>query len=251
MKIVVLGGTGLIGRKLTPLLEAAGHEVRTASASTGVNLLTGECLTEALQGTQITIDVTNSPSFEDTAVMSFFTQAAQHLMPAVRAAGVAHHIALSVVGASRMADSGYMRAKMAQEAAIANSGVPYTILRATQFFEFLDAIAWGSTQEGIVRAPIAWMQPVAADDVAATLADLVAAAPAGAVVELGGPDRMHMGEVLKQVVRASGDTKPVVEEAGALYFGARITDHLVPVGETPRIGRTRLTQWLANRTVQA
>lgn len=247
MKVIVIGGTGLIGTRLGLLLRESGHEVAAASASTGVNILTGEGVAQAVSGAQVVVDVTNSPSFEDAAVLDFFTRGAANLLPAERAAGVQHHIALSVVGASRMPDSGYMRAKVAQEQAIEASGLPYTILRATQFFEFLSVIAAGNESNGAIRVPPAWMQPVAAGDVAATLAGLVEEQPANGVLELAGPERLQMGELFQRVVQATGDPRPVVVDEQALYFGARITGHLVPAGASPRIGSTLLAQWFASR----
>lgn len=245
MKIVVIGGTGLIGKKVIPLLRERGHEAVPASPASGVNTLTGEGLTEALTGAAVVVDVSNSPSFEDRAVLEFFETSGRNLLAAETAAGVGHHVALSVVGADRIPDSGYMRAKVAQERLIQGGKVPYTILRATQFFEFLGGIAGAGADGGMVRVPDAPMQPLAADDVAAALADVAVGPPANAIVELAGPEALPMAEFVRRALAASGDTRTVVADSQARYFGAALDARgLTPDGATPRIGPTRFEGWL-------
>ena len=243
MKIVVIGGSGLIGKKLIPLLR--GHEAVSASPSSGVNSLTGEGLAQALAGANVVVDVTNSPSWEDAAVMAFFDTSTRNLLAAERAAGVGHHVALSVVGADRMPDSGYMRAKVAQERLIQSGKVPYTIVRATQFFEFVGAIAGSGADGGAVRVPDAPMQPLAADDVAAALADVVVGPPANATLELAGPEAQSMAAFVRRALAAGGDTRTVVADPQARYFGAALDARgLTPDGANPRIGPTRFEEWL-------
>jgi len=205
MKVVIIGGTGLIGRKLAAKLQSRGHEVLAASPSTGVNSLTGEGLHQALTGANVVVDVTNSPSFEEGAVLDFFRRSTGHLLSAAAAAGVSHYVALSVVGSDRIRDSGYLRAKRVQETLIEAGGVPYTLLRATQFFEFLKAIADGGAEGNTVRMSTCKFQPVAADDVAATLAEIATAHPRDGVVELGGPDASSMADFIKSFLSAVGD----------------------------------------------
>ncbi|AFL86628.1 putative nucleoside-diphosphate sugar epimerase [Terriglobus roseus DSM 18391] len=248
MKIVVMGGTGLIGSKVVQGLQALGHEAVVASPSTGVNILTGEGVEAALQGAAVVVDVTNSPSFADDAVMAFFLDAARNVLPAEIRTGVKHHVALSVVGAEKLADSGYMRAKVAQEAAIAASGVPYTVVRATQFFEFAGAIADGGTVNGAVHLPHAMMQPIAAEDVAATLVRIALSEPANAILELAGPDAIAMDAFAGQLLASKGDTRTVVADASATYFGAAVDDtSLVPARSNPMLGTTHFADWLAAR----
>jgi uncharacterized protein YbjT (DUF2867 family) len=245
MKIVVIGGSGLIGNKLIPLLRERGHEAVSASPSSGVNTLTGEGLAEALKGTQIVVDVSNSPSFEDKAVLEFFETSTRNILAAEAAAGVGHHVALSVVGADRLPDSGYMRAKVAQERLIQGSKVLYTILRATQFFEFVGAIAGSGAEGGAVRVPDAPMQPVAADDVAAALADVTVGPPANATLELAGPEAESIAAFVRRALAAGGDTRTVVADPQARYFGAALDARgLTPDGANPRIGPTRFEEWL-------
>ncbi len=244
MKIVIIGGTGFIGKKLTSLLTAAGHEVFAAAPSTGVDTITGEGLTEALKGAAVVVDVTNPKSFEESEARSFFTTSTGNLMAAEKAAGVAHHIAVSVVGANRM-DSGYMRAKTAQEKLISESGVPYTIMRATQFFEFLEPIADFSTVEGEVHLPPVSMQPVAANDVAKTLSKLVEEKPANGVVELAGPEKRPMPELVQTVLGAKKDARKVIADPASTYFGAKVDDSsLVPAFANPLLGAVSFTAWL-------
>ena len=245
MKIIVIGGTGLIGKKLVSKLTAKGHEAIAASQSSGVNILTGEGLAEAFNGAHTVVDVSNSPSFEDTAVLNFFETSTRNIVAAAKAAGIAHYVALSVVGADRMADAGYMRAKIAQESLIEASGVPFTILRATQFFEFLGAIADTATQGDTVRLPSALMQPLAADDVAAAVADVVLGKPANNIVEVAGPERLPMAEFARKVLAAKHDPRTVIADSSAAYFGYTLDDSsLNPATGNPRIAPTRLDSWL-------
>jgi uncharacterized protein YbjT (DUF2867 family) len=246
MKIVVIGGTGLIGKKLIPLLRERGHEAVAASPSSGVNTLTGEGLAEVLAGAQVVVDVSNSPSFEDRAVLEFFETSGRNLLAAEAAAGVGHHVALSVVGADRMPDSGYMRAKVAQERLIKGGKVPYTIVRATQFFEFLGAIAGSGAAGDTVRLPDAPMQPLAADDVAAALADVAVGPPANTTMELAGPEAQSIAAFVRRALAAGGDTRTVVADPQARYFGAALDARgLTPDGANPRIGPTRFEEWLS------
>ena len=245
MKIVVIGGTGLIGKKLIPLLRERGHEAVAASPDSGVNTLTGEGLAEVLAGAQVVVDVSNSPSFEDEAVLEFFETSARHLLAAEAAAGVGHHVALSVVGADRIPDSGYLRAKVAQERLIEGGKVPYTIVRATQFFEFLGGIAGSGADGGAVRLPDAPMQPLAADDVAAALADIATGPPANATLELAGPEVQSIAAFVRRALAAGGDTRTVIADPQARYFGAALDARgLTPDGANPRIGPTRFEDWL-------
>lgn len=243
MKIVVIGGSGLIGKKLIPILRERGHEAVSASPSSGVNTITGEGLAESLTGARVVVDVTNAPSWEDQAVLEFFETSTRNILAAEAAAGVKHHVALSVVGADRIPDSGYMRAKVAQETLIKAGGVPYTILRATQFFEFLGAIAGKGADT--VRVSDAPMQPMAADDVAAALADVAVGSPAGGMLEVAGPESLSMAAFVGKALAAAGDTRSVVADPKAPYYGAVLDDHgLAPRGANPRIGATRFEAWL-------
>ena len=249
MKVVVIGGSGLIGKKLIPLLRGARHEAVSASPSSGVNTLTGEGLAEALAGADVVVDVTNSPSFEDKAVLEFFEKSTRNILAAEAAAGVKHHVALSVVGADRFPDSGYLRAKVAQESLIKASKVPYTILRATQFFEFLGAIAGPGADT--VRVSDAPMQPMAADDVAEALADVAMGSPANGVLEVAGPEALSMAAFVGKALAASGDTRRVVADPQARYYGAVLDAlGLRPRGARPRIGPTRFEQWVSRGAAQ-
>ena len=242
MKIVVLGGTGLIGRQLLARLRHAGHTAESASPSSGVNALTAEGLAAALEGADTLVDVTNSPSFEDRAVRHFFETSTHNLLAAAREAGTRHYVALSVVGADRLPDSGYLRAKVLQERLIAGGGIPSTIVRATQFFEFLAAVAQGSTTGDAVRVPPAFMQPIASADVAAALADTVLQPPVNGVVDIAGPERIRMDTLLQRVETGG---RPVIADPAATYFGAALAeDSLVPLGPA-RLGPTTLAQWQA------
>ena len=244
MKIVVIGGSGLIGKKLVSILRELGHEVVPASPSSGVDTLTGEGLAGALAGEGAVVDVSNAPSWEDVAVLEFFETSTRNQLAAEAAAGVGHHVALSVVGADRLPDSGYMRAKAAQERLIAAGGVPYTIVRATQFFEFLGGIAGPPADGDTVRLPTAPMQPLAADDVAAALADVVLGAPVNGIVEVAGPESLPIAEFVGRFLAATGDTRTVVADPQATYFGALLDDQGLNPGDNPRLGPTRLEDWL-------
>ena len=243
MKIVVIGGTGRIGKKLIPLLRGRGHEAVSASPSSGVNTLTGEGLAGALAGANVVVDVTNSPSWEDAAVMEFFDKSTRNLLAAEAAAGVKHHIALSVVGADRMPDSGFMRAKVNQEKVIEAGGASYSIVRATQFFEFLGYIADSGAEGDTVRLSTAPMQPVAADDVAAALADVAAGAPLNATVELAGPEAASIAEFVGRFMAASGDKRKVIADPQATYYGAVMGPRGIAPGANPRLGPTRFEEW--------
>lgn len=244
MKIVVIGGSGLIGSQLVRTLAAEGHEVVAASPRSGVNTVTGEGLDAALAGVDVVVDVANSPSFEDRAVLEFFEASGRNLLAAALRARVGHHVAISVVGADRMPDSGYMRAKVAQERIIVDSGMPYSILRATQFYEFLDAIAGSGTSGDTVRLPPAKFQPVASADVAATLAGIVSGAPLNGVEDLAGPLLLPLDEYIRHYLRAKGDPRAVVTDVDATYFGAAMGHHpLVPLGKA-HLGVVTLEDWM-------
>ena len=244
MKIVIIGGTGLIGSKTVPILRQAGHDVLAASPRSGVNSITGEGVKEALAGAQVVIDLSNSPSFEDQAVLEFFETSGRNLLPAEAAASVRHHVALSIVGTDRTPDNGYFRAKVAQEKLIEASGVPYTIIRATQFLEFLGGIADEGTHGNTVRLSPGLFQPIAADDVAAFVAEVALAAPRNGGVEIAGPERAPFDEIIARYLKAVGDPRQVVRDAEARYFGGRVEEKsLVPLGEA-RLGRIGLDEWL-------
>ncbi|NPC57062.1 SDR family oxidoreductase [Caenimonas soli] len=245
MKVVIIGGSGLIGKKLSTLLQQAGHTVTSASPSSGVNSVTGEGLDQALAGARVVVDVSNSPSFEDEAVMRFFQASTQNLLTAAAKAGVQHYVALSVVGAERVPASGYFRAKIAQESLIKNAKVPYTIVRATQFFEFLMSIAHGSTVGETVRLSSALIQPIAAADVAAALAEVVGQEPLNGTCDVAGPEAVPLDDLIRRVLKANKDPREVVTDADALYFGTRLDDKsLIPDGAA-RTGKTSLENWLA------
>jgi uncharacterized protein YbjT (DUF2867 family) len=251
MKIVVIGGTGLIGSKTVAMLRQGGHEVVAASPKTGVNTITGEGLTEAVAGTQVVIDLANAPSFEDRAVLEFFETSGRNLLAAEAAAGVRHHIALSIVGTDRTPDNGYFRAKVAQEHLIEASGLPYTIIRATQFLEFLGGIAAASAEGNIVRLSPGLFQPIAADDVAAIVAEVALAAPRNGIVEIAGPERAPFNEIVARYLQAVGDPREVVRDPEARYFGGRVEEHsLVPLGDA-RLGRIGLDEWLRRSQARA
>jgi uncharacterized protein YbjT (DUF2867 family) len=245
MKIVIIGGSGLIGSKLAVRLRDAGHEVNAASPSTGVNALTGEGLKAALAGANVVIDVANSPSFEDEPALRFFDTAGRNLLAAEAEAGVAHHIALSVVGTDRLLASGYFRAKQRQEELIEASPVPWTIVQATQFFEFVAGIADGSVRGGEVRLSSALIQPMAADDVAAALAAVVAEPPARGRIEIAGPQAMPLDALVRRLFAATGDRRPVVTDAGASYFGVLLDDRSLTPGNGARLATIRFEDWLA------
>lgn len=250
MKIVVIGGSGLIGGKVVAILRQQGHELVAASPRTGVNTLTGEGLAEALTGAEVVVDVSNSPSFADEAVMAFFQTSGHNLHAAEKAAGVRHHVALSVVGSDRVPQSGYLCAKLAQEALIQASGVPYTILRATQFFEFIDGIAQSATDGQTVRLSPAYLQPVAADDVAALVARTATAAPLNGIFELAGPDRIGLDDLVRRYLQAKRDPRTVITDVHARYFGAELNDRSLTPGNDPRIGATSFDTWLSRSLAQ-
>lgn len=251
LRIVVIGGSGLIGSKLVKILRDGGHDVLAASPSTGVNALTGEGLSEALKGADVVVDVANSPSFEDTAVLDFFETSGRNLLSAEKEAGVKHHVALSVVGTERLLASGYFRAKIVQENLIKASPVPYTIVRATQFFEFVGTIAQGSTQGGTVRLSSALMQPILSDDVSATLAHIATADPVNGMIELAGPEPIRMNELVGRYLTAHGDGRQVITDDSAGYFGTPVDDRSLTPGENPRLGQARFGDWLDREVAKA
>jgi uncharacterized protein YbjT (DUF2867 family) len=248
MKIVVIGGTGLIGAKLVAILKQKGHEAVAASPRVGINTLTGEGLAEALAGAQVVVDVANSPSFEDQAVLEFFEKSGRNLHAAEAAAGVKHHVALSVVGTDRLPDSGYFRAKLAQEKLIEASKIPYTIVRATQFHEFVGPIAQSGGAGQTVRLPPAMMQPIASDDVAALLADYALAPPVNGMVEIAGPEPIRMVDLAARFLRATGDERVAMPDPDARYFGAKVDDRSLTPGKGPRLGAIRFDDWLKRTT---
>jgi uncharacterized protein YbjT (DUF2867 family) len=246
MKIVIIGGTGLIGTKVVNNLRPQGHEVVAASPSRGINSVTGEGLAAALTGAHVVVDVTNAPSWEDKAVLEFFESSTRNLLAAEAAAGVGYHVALSVVGTDRFLASGYFRAKMAQEKLIRASAIPYTIVRATQFSEFVRGIADSATEGQTVRLPSALMQPIVSDDVAAAVASVAVSPPLNAVVDLAGPEAMPLDEIVRQFLRAIRDPRTVVTDEQATYFGIPLKQRsLVPEGNAWRLGGTRFETWLA------
>ena len=250
MKIVVIGGSGLIGSRVVRLLGEAGHTAIAASPRTGVNAVTGEGLGNALAGADVVVDVTNAPSWEPQAVLDFFRTSARNLGKAEVAAGVRHHVALSIVGAERMPDNAYFIAKVAQEEAIEAAGVPYTIVRATQFMEFIGGIADFGTEAGTVRLGDGLFQPIAADDVAAILAQVALAAPLNGSIDIAGPDRAPFAEIVARYLKAAGDPRPVVTDPEARYYGGQVEAlSLVPLGDA-RIGRIGLQQWLAQANAE-
>ncbi|WP_213940408.1 SDR family oxidoreductase [Pseudomonas sp. dw_612] len=246
MKIVVIGGTGLIGTQLCNNLRQRGHDVLAGSPSTGLNALTGEGLEAALAGAEVVVDVANSPSFEDAAVLDFFETSGRNLFAAEKAAGVKHHVALSVVGTERMLGSGYFRAKMAQEKLIKDSGVPYSILRATQFFEFIGAIAQSGEQGNSTRLPAADLQPIASADVALALAEIAEQPPTNKTQEVAGPERLPIVSFVKTYLKHNDDPREVIPDPEATYFGAPIDDQSLTPGADPIIGATHFDAWLRN-----
>ena len=243
MKIVVIGGTGLIGSKTVAILRERGHEVVAASPRNGINSITGEGLKEAMAGAQVVVDLANSPSFEDRAVLEFFETSARNLAAAEVASGIEHHIALSIVGIDRT-DNGYFRAKLAQERLIKASGIPYTIIRATQFLEFLGAIAASSADGNVVRLPTCLFQPIAAEDIAPIVAEVALAPPRNGFIEIAGPERAPFNEIIARYLKAIGDPRELVFDPETGYFGGRVEEHsLVPLGEA-RLGHIDLDEWL-------
>jgi uncharacterized protein YbjT (DUF2867 family) len=245
MRIVVIGGTGLIGSKLVIALREHGHDAVAASPASGVNTLTGEGLADVLQGASVVVDVSNSPSFEAAAVMEFFTISTRNLLKYEKAAGVTHHVALSVVGTERIADSPYLRAKNAQETLIKESGIPYSIVHATQFFEFVGRIADEATDGKTVRLPPVLFQPMAASDVATAVARIAMGEPVNSTVEVAGPEQFRFDEFIRQGLRARNDTREVVSDPHARYFGAELDEHSLVPGAGARLGEMHFDQWLA------
>jgi len=251
MKIVVIGGTGLIGSKTIPILRERGHEALAASPNTGVNTITGEGLAKALSGAQVVIDLANAPSWEDKAVLEFFQTSGRNLLAAEATAGVQHHVAVSIVGTDRSPDNGYFRAKVAQEKVIESSRIPYTIIRSTQFMEFLGGIAAEGTKGNVVRISPGLFQPIAADDVAATVADVALGAPRNGIVEIAGPERAPFNEIIARYLKAIGDPRDVVSDPEARYFGGRVEERsLVPLGEA-RLGRIGHDEWVRRSQAKA
>src|SRR5213596_4263394 len=250
MKIVVIGGSGLIGKKLVKNLRQQGHEVVAASPSSGVNAVTGKGLAQALAGAQVVVDVANSPSFEDKAVLAFFETSGRNLLAAETAAGVGHHVALSVVGTDRLLASGYFRAKMAQENLIKASKIPYTILRSTQFFEFVSGIAQSATDGQTVRLSPALVQPIASDDVADALADIAVGKPMNGTVEVAGPERIRLDEFVRLFLSAKQDARKVTTDVHARYFGTELNDQSLTPGDNARLAPTRFEEWLSRSTAQ-
>jgi uncharacterized protein YbjT (DUF2867 family) len=244
LKIVVIGGTGLIGSKTVAILRQGGHQVVAASPKSGINTITGEGLKEAMAGAQVAIDLANSPSFEDKAVLEFFETSGRNLLAAETAAGVRRHVALSIVGTDRMPGNHYFRAKVAQEKLIEASGIPYTIIRSTQFLEFLGHIAALSAEGNKVRLSPGLFQPIAADDVAAIVADVALAPPVNGIIEIAGPERGPLNDIVARYLKAVGDLREVVRDPDALYSGGRVEEHsLVPLGAA-RLGRIGFNEWL-------
>jgi uncharacterized protein YbjT (DUF2867 family) len=245
MKIVIIGGTGLIGSKAAERLRKQGHEVIAAAPNTGVNTITGEGVAEALRNAAVVIDLANSPSFADKAVREFFQTSGRNLMAAEKAAGVKHHVALSIVGTDRLPDSGYLRAKVAQEKIIREAGIPYTILRSTQFMEFLGGIAQAGTTGDTARLSTGYLQPIASDDVADFVTEAALAAPANGIIEISGPDRARLCDFVARYLKAIGDTRIVVADPDAHYFGTRLEDGSLVSDDNPRLGRIGFDRWFA------
>jgi uncharacterized protein YbjT (DUF2867 family) len=251
MKIVVIGGTGLIGKKVVMNLREHGHNVVAASPSSGVNTVTGEGLAQALEGAQVVLDVANAPSWEDSAVLAFFETSGRNLLTAEVAAGVGHHVALSVVGTDRLLASGYFRAKLAQENLVKASPIPYTIVRATQFFEFVGSIAQLATEGQTVRVPPVLMQPIASDDVAVAVADTALAEPLNGTFDLAGPDPIRQNDLVRQFLNAAGDARTIITDPQALYYGIAVNDQSLTPGNHPRLGPTRFEDWLSSQSIAA
>jgi uncharacterized protein YbjT (DUF2867 family) len=250
VKVVVIGGRGLIGSKLVKTLGERGHETVAASRDSGVNTLTGEGLAEALTGASVVVDVSNSPSFEDAAVLTFFETSTRNLVAAEAGAGVGHHVALSVVGTERLSESGYFRAKIAQEKLITESSIPYSIVRATQFFEFVNDIADAATDGNRVRVAPVLIQPMAADDVASAVARIALSAPVNGTVEAAGPERFRLDELIQRGLSARNDPREAVADPQARYFGAKLSERTLLPGDDARLGETRFEQWLSQPTTK-
>jgi uncharacterized protein YbjT (DUF2867 family) len=245
MKIVVIGGSGLIGSKLVNKLREQGHEAVAASPTSGVNTLTGEGLADALKGAAVVVDVTNSPSWEDAAVLNFFETSSRNLLAFEAAAGVGHHVALSVVGTERLLESGFFRAKISQENLIKAASIPYSIVRATQFFEFVKSIADFSTDGNQVRLPTTLIQPMAADDVASAVGRIAVGSPMNGTVEVGGPERFRLDELIRRGLAARKDPREVIADPHARYFGIKVTENTLVPGDEARLGETRFEDWLS------
>lgn len=250
MKIVVIGGTGLIGSRLVTNLNALGHEAVPASPNSGVNTLTGEGLAEVLQGTQVVVDVSNSPSFEDGAVMNFFQTSTRNLLSFEAAAGVGHHVALSVVGSERLPDSGYLRAKVAQEKLIKEGSIPYSIISSTQFFEFVKRIADEATIGNSVHLPPVLFQPIAADDVVSALLKVATSSPLNGTIEIAGPEQFRFDELIRQRLSALDDSREVVADPQAPYFGTELSESSIVPGDNAQLGETSFEAWLKRSTNQ-
>ncbi|AWJ86512.1 NmrA family transcriptional regulator (plasmid) [Azospirillum sp. TSH58] len=250
MKIVVIGGTGLIGSKLVQTLRERGHDALAASPKTGVNTITREGLAQAIDGAAVVVDVTNAPVWEDKAVLDFFETSGRNLLAAEAAAGVRHHVALSIVGSERLPDNGYFRAKVAQECLIKASGIPHTILRATQFFEFVGGIAQSATVGGEIRLSPALIQPIASDDVVAALAEVALASPVNGTLEVAGPEAIPLDELVRRFLQATKDTRKVVPDIHARYFGDVLNDQSLTPGRNPRLGAIRFEDWLGRQTAR-
>jgi uncharacterized protein YbjT (DUF2867 family) len=248
MKIVVIGGSGLIGKKVVLNLGHKGHEVLAASPRSGVNTVTGEGLAQALAGASVVVDVANAPSWDDEAVLAFFETSGRNLLAAEAAAGVGHHVALSVVGTDRLLASGYFRAKLAQENLIKACPIPYTIVRATQFFEFVGGIAQAATEGHTVRLPPVLMQPIAADDVATAVAAAALARPLHGTFDLAGPQPIRQDDLVRQFLKATGDARTVITDPKSLYYGIAVNDQSLTPGVGPRLGPTRFADWLSHRS---
>ncbi len=247
MKIVVIGGTGLIGSKLVKSLRERGHDVLAAAPNTGVNTITREGLAGALDGADVVVDVANAPVWEDKAVLEFFETSGRNLLAAETAAGVRHHVALSIVGSERLPDNGYFRAKVAQENLIKASGIPYTILRATQFFEFVGGIAQSATVGDEIRLSPALIQPIASDDVAAALAEVAVAPPVNGTLEVAGPEAIPLDELVRRFLRSTADPRKVLPDVHARYFGAVLDDQSLTPGKNPRLGAIRFEDWIGRQ----
>jgi uncharacterized protein YbjT (DUF2867 family) len=251
MKIVVIGGSGLIGSRLVTKLREQRHEAIAASPQSGVNSLTGEGLAEAMKGASVIVDVSNAPSWEDAAVMSFFETATRNLLSYEAAAGVGHHVALSVVGSERMLESGYFRAKIAQEDLIKGSSIPYSIVRATQFFEFVKGIADSSTEGNKVRLPSVLIQPMAADDVASAVGRIAMGSPVNGTVEVGGPEKFRLDELIRRGLAAFKDPRVVVADPHARYYGIEVSERTLLPGDDAQLGETRFETWLTQPAAKA
>jgi uncharacterized protein YbjT (DUF2867 family) len=245
MKIVIIGGTGLIGSKLVPKLEEHGHEAIAASPDTGVNTLTGEGLAEALEGAQVVVDVSNSPSFEDAAVLEFFDTSTRNLLAAEAAAGVGHHVALSVVGTERLSESGYFRAKIAQEKLIEDSSIPYSIVHATQFYEFVKSIAAAATEGNTVRLAHVLIRPIAADDVAGAVGRVSVGSPVNGIVEVAGPEEIYLDDLIRRGLSARNDPREVIADPNARYYGAMLFERTLVPGDDAHLAETRFDDWLS------